>query len=875
MMSAASVASLSSDNHGNIVDADSDFISSPSVSRKSPMNYTSTSSQPRKEFDPETAASTRNHDVNENKVGQQEQTESHVSGDGSIYYTSFIRGLMNKPPESLASTVPENGNSNVEATLSACQSVLFTDDVLQILKEVASKGTSSVLPWSYDRKQPQELNRVSDGVHSNTNTSKLDRSLTHDTSKIHHNSRRNGAQKRTRLSLSSRSNRSVSDRKHPQLHRSFYSNNRRSTTTATMVVQPSTSAPSSISKGFQSGTHAVASTTSNLFVVRTQSSHPFNHPSSGSLFSPGSAGSGRTSGSEHEDTSQYECDSEGTSATSNSEISFGSNRANERHGSFSKRGGLVGHKDELRSLSSMASKRPSPLKYTSVRDTLRSALSLVLDYYYRNHGGYKLSPAEKQRYSVVADATKTSSSENNANEKKSNVEDIFHNRKKLLLDMLGRYCNTNLEQTASGLSSIPSFGNNLPPFTVQRVAEVLMEPERYYTQTHKLCNCLEKLLLVTSSAGAFGGNVGGDTPQTRREESEIVALSEEKTRLRSEFRQSHRRTRRKTQSSVSDDIAVRKDSLYEVNNSNEAQHVNNSNISNATNGDIGYGVEEGDDESLQQSTFSDETCRDALEAAARASLRTKFDHVGIDPHSPAAIANSRDVFALVESRRMTSSPPPPSLGHGGLLRTRNHGSPPSPSSPEVIHPMSCPRVASPVLFNAGGGGGYDGLSSSPPMAPILANHTSMQFMQMHPSATSRTVASNVLGSGMMASVSGPTFGFYTRDADVESRSPASSDLDSESDFDDSASDRSDGSDSGVPYEPLTAARAMALNRLQQQTRMQSRVLTPFQVHSSNNNVGQEGFRPSADYEYQSGDSLDSTRAEESGGSDSSSSDHAD
>jgi hypothetical protein len=40
---------------------------------------------------------------------------------------------------------------------------------------------------------------------------------------------------------------------------------------------------------------------------------------------------------------------------------------------------------------------------------------------------------------------------------------------------------------------------------------------QYYTQTHKLCNCLEKLLLVTSSIDAFGGSTGGETYQTRRE----------------------------------------------------------------------------------------------------------------------------------------------------------------------------------------------------------------------------------------------------------------------------------------------------------------------------------------------------------------------
>ena len=36
------------------------------------------------------------------------------------------------------------------------------------------------------------------------------------------------------------------------------------------------------------------------------------------------------------------------------------------------------------------------------------------------------------------------------------------------------------------------------PFTVQRLAEVLSNPSQYqYQSTHKLMNCLEKLLSVT------------------------------------------------------------------------------------------------------------------------------------------------------------------------------------------------------------------------------------------------------------------------------------------------------------------------------------------------------------------------------------------
>ena len=71
---------------------------------------------------------------------------------------------------------------------------------------------------------------------------------------------------------------------------------------------------------------------------------------------------------------------------------------------------------------------------------------------------------------------------------------------------------------------------------------------------------------------------------------------------------------------------------------------------------------------------------------------------------------------------------------------------------------------------------------------------------------------------------------------------------------------------------------MALNRIQQQQRLQSRVLTSLALHQSEGGGGSGGgggFRPPADSEYQSGDSIDSTRGEDSGGSDSSSSDLAD
>jgi len=57
--------------------------------------------------------------------------------------------------------------------------------------------------------------------------------------------------------------------------------------------------------------------------------------------------------------------------------------------------------------------------------------------------------------------------------------------------------------------------------------------------------------------------------------------------------------------------------------------------------------------------------------------------------------------------------------------------------------------------------------------------------------------------------------------------------------------------------------------MQQQQRLQNRITSLSSFQQS------EGFRPPADPDYQSGDSIDSMRAEDSGGSDSSSSDLAD
>ena len=117
--------------------------------------------------------------------------------------------------------------------------------------------------------------------------------------------------------------------------------------------------------------------------------------------------------------------------------------------------------------------------FSSLSQAFPTAITLVLDHAYKTLGGYKLSPAEVRK---------------NAG---SSEDEVFMQRRQRLVDLTAR--------------------KHPPPFTIQRLAEVLLTPGRYYRQTHKLCNCLEKLLLVTSSIHSFGGSTGGPTSQSRRE----------------------------------------------------------------------------------------------------------------------------------------------------------------------------------------------------------------------------------------------------------------------------------------------------------------------------------------------------------------------
>jgi hypothetical protein len=200
-----------------------------------------------------------------------------------------------------------------------------------------------------------------------------------------------------------------------------------------------------------------------------------------------------------------------------------------------------------------------------------------------------------------------------------------------------------------------------------------------------------------------------------------------------------------------------------------------------------------DDAYASRHSHDDARSREALEAAARAQLRTKFDHVGIDSHL--AAVNNRDALAIAESRGMKNSPPPPNImavgaplppGHGGLLRSHNaHGDHEHHHSPVPV------RVPSPILF----GHGSDGLVN--PNLQLLQLHHAAALAGVPPSPD--LVNLHISGSAASGPPTSLIKAHTSKELDVESCSSASLDIDSESDdvsLDDSASDRSDGSDSG-------------------------------------------------------------------------------
>ena len=196
-----------------------------------------------------------------------------------------------------------------------------------------------------------------------------------------------------------------------------------------------------------------------LFLIRTTAGNNNNNNNSTSnALSAGSVGSGRTSGSEPDDSTQYECDSEGTSATTNSEVSVERLRKTQRlvrTTTPAKRPAQANLDDSVGS---------QHVRYKTLQEALRVALGLVLDHFYRQRGGYKLSPAEKRRNTKLH--AKTDKEKQGSGSLSADA--IYEQRRLRLLNMLVPDKNGDDRQHA----------NDGPPFTIQRIAEVLVSPER-------------------------------------------------------------------------------------------------------------------------------------------------------------------------------------------------------------------------------------------------------------------------------------------------------------------------------------------------------------------------------------------------------------
>ena len=141
------------------------------------------------------------------------------------------------------------------------------------------------------------------------------------------------------------------------------------------------------------------------------------------------------------------------------------------------------------------------LPFRTLRGALRLAVALVLEYSYKHRGGYKLSPAEKRRFEVLQLANASRGKDRNATFHPSQTDVAFMERRMRLLKMLGggksarSVASRVLSGNASdgGFTSDTSFDSAVrrktmdefsqtnhygPPFTIQRVAEVLLMPER-------------------------------------------------------------------------------------------------------------------------------------------------------------------------------------------------------------------------------------------------------------------------------------------------------------------------------------------------------------------------------------------------------------
>ena len=651
-----------------------------------------------------------------------------------------------------------------------------------------------------------------------------------------------------------------------------------------------------------------------------------------------------------------------------------------------------------------AAEEPSPPQFRTLRNVLQVSLALVLDGAYRvcserSGIGYRACQAEREawdrkRSGGTADTNEGDSTDNlgdgaangshaamengsssgdgiagisparpveameDDEEKKASVvssadlgKEMYLDRRAKLLAML------NVEKDGSqggkkrrGAMVPPEdYGPVEPPFTIQRICEILVAPTKYYSQTHKLCNALEKLLLITSPEGSFGGaGAAGEDEEEGRYDSGSIPEEEDIDLRKIVGRDSPTKNGGDTA-----DTELPLQLSSQQHNEEYRRHIQEQrqNQSAALTSAASSGLN--DRFAFASSSSGDSGSRDLdIDRDSHLASIGGGEHVGAE-------ASTLDARSEQELRQTISS----SLEGAGTEIAPGHliARAPSPvlfangtnSSASTDHRVIGMRGEGLGEASAAAAARQQGSSGMRERSGSVEAAESIDFMvasRSRATALQRQQDRGAPDTAALRDVDGQTghlSASNSEDGDVDDSMESGDDLsidDSASDRSD-RSDRSDGADSdtgshipsvasgaGLPgtglsvaamgtnlhavgtsapapygYEPFAAARVLALNRIHQQQQrqeqfLQSRALAAVAAgaHAAASaanappGVGQQGglgssiglgaaqqhqhlgahnnFRPPPDSEYQSGDSIDSTRAEDSCESDSSASD---
>jgi hypothetical protein len=123
------------------------------------------------------------------------------------------------------------------------------------------------------------------------------------------------------------------------------------------------------------------------------------------------------------------------------------------------------------------------VNYKTLKDAVRSALDLVLDHWYRRFG-YKLTVAEKRmKFNEGSQTPNTEVGQSFGNDTErvsSSTEAVFQHRRQRLLALVQGPLDAHTGDVTNGVTTIklPPLIEDGPPFTIQRIAEVLVAPEK-------------------------------------------------------------------------------------------------------------------------------------------------------------------------------------------------------------------------------------------------------------------------------------------------------------------------------------------------------------------------------------------------------------